>query len=166
MLKSTKIATFFGVISLIMFAITLYAAIDLNFFQGVWNGNQVTLNWETGTELNHSAFHIWRSTENLLIDVSFQIDTSQAERLTSGFILNPDSNPCTSQGYEYQYVNDTVDENREAYYYYLETFNCSDGNSEFQGSLEIIGGLKVTNPSIITPTPTNESQLYLPITTK
>ena len=153
--KSIKIATFLGLMSLVMFTMVLYAAIELNYFLGSWSGNQVTIKWETGTELDHAAFHVWRSTENLLIDSSFQIDTSQAVRLTNEFILNPDENPCSQQGHKYEFVDNTVDENEDAYYYYLESFNCSDGKSEFQGNLRRIGGLEISNLSL--------TRLYLPI---
>jgi len=165
----------FSLFTLLFITTTLYAALDLEYFTAnEWKTGDtaITLRWKTGTELGHSAFHVWRSIENLPIE-NFQIDTSNADRLTNQFLLNPDNNPCTQQGYEYEYADETINNQEDAYYYYLETFNCSDGGSEFQGYLDRIGGVEVRNPAFPTPTPTATAtatntpvaitQLFLPL---
>ena len=99
MFKSKAIESLLGLLSLLaLFVITtaVYSAIELNYFTAEWNGDQVTLRWETGTELNHAGFHVWRSTQNLEVDENFQIDKDQAQRVTDQLILNPDQNPLYS----------------------------------------------------------------------
>lgn len=176
MFHPIKTLAILGAVLLSLFAMAVYAAVGLNYFQGQWNGHQITLYWETGTELDHAAFHVWRSTENLPTD-SGGIDRSRAERLTEAFLLNSDQNPCTSQGYTYEYIDETVDNYQQVYYYYLESFNCSDGTSEFQGNLNTIDGLEIQNsgtPAVtatrratVTPsttrTPYRSARLYLPL---
>lgn len=128
------------------------AAVELNFFVGAWNvtTEEVTLTFETGSEVDHSFFDVWRSTSNLPIDpVTLQINTSQAERLNIAPIINPDGF-CAIDGHLYTYVDDTVVASQGTYFYYLESFPCAGGaDSEFSG--DGLGGLAVSRPGAVPP---------------
>jgi hypothetical protein len=119
-----------------------YASVSLSRFEGQWNasGTAVLLQWETGSETNHLRFNLWRSTENLPISASGQIDTSRAIKVEE---FPPSQAACSSAGHQYPiYTDDTVDPNVDTYYYYLESVNCTTG-SEFEGAATG-GGLEVT----------------------
>ncbi|MGH2542218.1 MAG: hypothetical protein ACRDIB_05465, partial [Ardenticatenaceae bacterium] len=149
-------AAIFALLAVLLLASTVavYADVDITFFAGTWGDDAVNLAWGTGSEINISGFHVWRSEENLPIDENGQIPTSLATRLTEEPITA--HNPCTPTGDEsYTYVDDTVSDNVDVYYYYLEAIDqCIGTGSEFVGDGD--SGLEVTNPG-----PPN---LYLPIT--
>src|SRR5687767_8747093 len=95
-------------ILLLASTVAVHADVDITFFIGSWSGESVNLAWGTGSEINISGFHVWRSESNLPIDENGQIDTSQATQLTAAPI--PADNPCTGVGSDdpYTFVDDTV----------------------------------------------------------
>jgi hypothetical protein len=139
-------------ILLLSLASAAYAAVELASFEGEWDegNNQITLTWETGSETHHSAFKVWRSTENIPID---EINTPKATDITEeladqAVILNPVGS-CTADGHDYEYTDETINENETDYYYYLESLPCAGSGSTFYGDLNNEpNGLKVDNPSV------------------
>jgi len=128
------------------------AAVTLESFSAVWQGDEVTLDFATGSEIDHAAFHVWRSDTNI---PPSDVNSSNATRLTTNPILG--QNACSSGTGLYTYV-DNVDTEEDIYYYYLESIACGSGGTVFFGSLEEENsGLAVTNtgaPPLV--------ELYLP----
>ncbi len=139
-----------SLVLLLALAVTAYAAVELEYFSGAWNDATVVLVWGTGSETDTAGFHVWRSESDLPI-VEGQIDTSQATRVTSDPIVNPDGICNPQSGYDYTFTDVTVDEEQMVYYYYLESLNCSVG-SEFYGEGE--SGLAVEQ---------SDGKLFLPL---
>lgn len=132
---------------------TAFASVSLESFEGTWVGDTVTLEFATGSEIDHAAFHVWRSTSNI---VPSEVNSGNATRLTASPIVG--ENACTAVGSDYIYEDDTVDTSAASYYYYLESIPCSGGSSSFYGSLQNDqSGLEVVNPG--TPP---DRKLYLP----
>lgn len=133
--------------SLFVLAVAL-AAVELSYFHGSWQGNQVVLHFGTGSETDHAAFYVWRSTTDLPI-VNGQIDTSQATRLNPASpIVNPDG-PCANTGQDYQFTDGTASPSPGVYFYYLESLDCTSGGSTFYGAGD--GGLRVAPNRIYMP---------------
>jgi hypothetical protein len=135
-------------------SMSVYAAVTLESFTGVWQADEVTLAFETGSEIDHAAFHVWRSTTNI---IPGEVNSSNATRLTENPIIG--QNACNAGQGTYTYVDDTVEVDEDVYYYYLESLPCTSGDTVFFGALDSKdSGLAVTNPG----TPENIT-LYLPL---
>jgi hypothetical protein len=179
-LNSKSIPLLLTLVSILLLSLAsaAYAAVALASFEGVWDesNNKITLTWETGSENDHSAFKVWRSTENLTI-TDDQIETGDAQDITEeladqAVILSP-SGGCNATGNHYEYTDETIDEDETDYYYYLESLDCRAGSdSTFYGALnDEPNGLKILNPAeesepTATKTPTATPSgfiLHLPI---
>ncbi len=143
-----------AVLLLVIGSAVAHASVTLSRFEGEWNasGTAVLLQWETGSEVNHLRFNLWRSTENLPINASGQINTSRATKVEE---FQPSEAACSAQGFQYPiYTDDTVNPAVDTYYYYLESINCGGTGSEFEGAATG-GGLEVTKGGIL--------ETYLPL---
>jgi hypothetical protein len=128
-----------------------HASVDLNYFVGEFQGNQVVLRFETASETDHAAFYLWRSTTNLPI-TDGQLDTTLATRVNAenAPILNPNGF-CTLEGHTYTYTDTTVSAAVNVYYYYLESIDCTTGNSTFYGNEANSAGLMVSRHVLYLP---------------
>lgn len=127
--RMTKIVLLLVLITI--FAVSaVWAAVTLQNFEGHWGGNRVTLIFSTGSEIDHSGFHVWRSEFNLDPE---NVNSTTATRLTTSPIIG---NPCEALGFDYEYEDTTVDTTEYAYYYYLESLGCSSSAPEFFGSMD------------------------------
>lgn len=134
-----------------------YAAVDLAYFTGEWDSDEVTLEWQTGSEGDTLGFFVWRSEEDLQLS-SGNLDTSRATRLNaSNPIVNPDG-PCNAlNSHTYTFTDETAAEG-ETYYYFLENRNCgSGGDSDFYGEdgNDTGSGVRVGDAAAPTATRTN-----------
>ncbi len=131
--------------------------VAITYFDGEWDGvsNSVTLEFGTGSEVDHAAFHVWRSSSNVPPD---DVSPNNAQRLTHGPILA--ENACSAApGSEYIYLDTTVSATQDVYYYYLESIACSSAEPEFYGSGKIPdSGLAVVNPNV-----PPDKRLYMPL---
>jgi hypothetical protein len=109
------------------------AAITLVYFIAIIGNNQITLKWETGTELNHAGFFVQKSLQpnGSFIRINPVIIPAQGDNLV---------------GAVYQYVDTSVG-NGATYWYRLESMNTS-GQSDYSNVVQAAAG---TTP---TPTPT------------
>lgn len=138
----------------LLFSLSLlaWASVDLEYFVGSWQGDSVLLEWATGSEGDTLGFYVWRSTEPLPI-INGQIDQTQATKLNPDEpIVNPDGACNLLNSQEYEYVDNTVSDEVEVYYYYLENIGCNN-SSTFYGEGE--SGLPIAE---------SEFTLYLPVT--
>lgn len=127
-------------IAALMFVLVsrVHAAVDVNFFNGSWQGDVVVLAWESASELDIAGFQVWRSDTNLPVSEG-QIDKSQATSVGDPI---PAQIGCGgSSGAFYSYTDPSVDPNQPVYYYYLEVFDCSGGSEFYDGNES--GGLRV-----------------------
>lgn len=124
---------------------TALASVSLENFEGSWNEepNEVTLLFATGSEIDHAAFHVWRSTANVPPSA---VNQQNATRITITPILG--ENACTSGAANYEFIDDTISVTEDRYFYYLESLSCT-GGSEFYGALDVLeSGLEVRNPNV------------------
>lgn len=139
---------------LLLTVVPAYASVSLESFTGSWTGNVVTLEFSTGSEVDHAGFHVWRSDTNVAPE---DVNSTTATRLTDELIVS--SSACSLTGFDYVYEDTTVDGGVEVYYYYLESFPCSSADPTFYGDLQNEGsGLAIANPG--EPALTT---LYLPL---
>ena len=92
--------------------------VELTSFTATANGNDVTLNWSTATELNNQGFEIQRSTEG-------------KEFFTFGFV---NGHGTTTEQQYYSYADKNLDNGK--YYYRLKQVDY-DGSYEYSGVVEI-----------------------------
>lgn len=121
----------FVLCALLLVVSVAYASVDILNFQAIWQGNQVNLSWQTGNELDHTGFHVWRSEENLPI-VNGKIDFTRSVRLSPSMIRNP-ATACTSSGSSYTFQDRNVIDTDQRFYYYLESYNCNNSETVFMG---------------------------------
>lgn len=139
---------------LLLTILPAYASVSLESFTGSWAGDEVTLEFSTGSEIDHAGFHVWRSATNLAPE---DVNSTTATRLTSGLIIG--GSACTATGFDYTYVDTTIDNGEDVYYYYLESIACGTADPTFYGDLQEEGsGLVIANPG--EPALTT---LYLPL---
>lgn len=166
-MQKSKIAlmTLTLVLGILLTAGLAQAAVELSRFEGRWETspqNKIFLLFETGSETQHAYFDVWRSTENLPITAN-QIDTSRATRIiptsenddteiVNGSVRNGDG-PCSAAGQIYE-VSDLPASGDTVYYYYLESYSCSGGDTEFHGNEGDTAGLEVRRPGSEAPTNT------------
>jgi hypothetical protein len=124
--------------------LTAYAAVNLEYFSGAWQGDRVILEFGTEQESDHAAFHVWRSTANVPPEA---VNASNAVRVTDEPIIAQYA--CYVGSGDYIYIDDTVEADEDVYYYYLESFNCGPGGPEIYGAIEQENsGLSVLNPKV------------------
>ncbi len=127
------------------------AAVDLTYFVGEWVGDEVVLEWGTGSEADNAGFNVWRSDENLPV-VDGQVPGLDGEPLNATLITNPSGPNCqASSAADYTYIDDTVANDQGPYYYYLQSINCTGGGSTFYGAPEEEGGLRVGTNILFLP---------------
>ncbi len=120
------------------------ASVSLEDFDGSWTASDgVVITFETGSENEHAAMHVWRSTTDISPD---DVNNTTATRLTTQPIIG--QNACSaSGGATYDYPDTTASASVATYYYFLESISCN-GPSEFYGDDDRAnGGLRLNNPS-------------------
>lgn len=134
-------------------AAMVQAAVSLEAFTGSWSGNTVTLEFATGSEIEHAAFHVWRAANDIAPN---QVTSNTATRLTTSPILGQSA--CTSGSGDYTFVDSNLGSGT-TYYYFLESITCGSSDSEFYGAInDPDSGLRLTSPNApatATPTPSN-----------
>lgn len=117
------------------------AAVSLESYTGSWTGNTVTLEFATGSEIEHAAFHVWRSSTDINPN---QVSNTTATRLTTSPIRGDSA--CTSGSGDYEFVDDQLGSGT-TYFYFLESISCGSG-TEFYGAIDDEdSGLRLTNGS-------------------
>lgn len=143
---SIKRIIFIGVIGICTLFATYvtYADVTLLTFNGGWDAQEgVILHFATENDIDHAAFHVWRSTENLDPD---NVNTANATRVTVSPILSEYA--CQGEGSSYTFTDTAIEENITEYYYYLETIPCAPNFPIFYGDLmDSNSGFRVTNPN-------------------
>ena len=92
--------------------------VELSSFTATSNGNEVTLNWSTATEVNNQGFEIQRSVEG-------------KEFFTIGFV---NGHGTTTEQQNYSYSDRNLDNGK--YYYRLKQVNF-DGSYEYSDVVEV-----------------------------
>ena len=132
------------------------AAVDLLYFRTQSGVNNITLQWETATEIDNAGFYIQRSLE---INAGYQ-------RITSFIASQGDQ--FTGHYYEY---NDQTVSSGIGYYYKLEIVSAG-GDSEYSDAVN--GIINVSTPTTTTtqainptntPTPTSTNVVSIPTST-
>ncbi|MCB9127908.1 MAG: hypothetical protein H6638_08395 [Ardenticatenales bacterium] len=140
-------------LALLLASTVAHAAVELSYFEGVWNaGENPIIEWGAGSQLDSAVYHLWRSSSNLQV-TGGTLNTAQAERIAT----YPAPNACTQFGDDFTHVDNTASNSVAIYYYFLESTNCSSGGSVFYGDNgnEDGPGVAVPNPnSQGAPTPT------------
>ncbi len=106
--------------AMLLFTSMTHAAVDITSFRAVWEGDDIRVTWQTGSQIDHAFFNLWRSEENLPI-VDGQIDLERANRVNTSAIIG--ANPCTANGDAYTLLDRGVPLDAETMYYYLESAN-------------------------------------------
>lgn len=83
------------------------AAVTLEDFAAMAQGEAVRVQWTTAMELENLGFHLWRGTD----------ESGPSERLNAALI--PSQSPGGTQGYSYEFLDSNV-EVGTLYYYWLE----------------------------------------------
>lgn len=99
---------------------TAQASVTLSDFRAVGSASQITLLWETATELDNFGFHLWRAQVNNLDDAS---------RITANLIPSQVGGQPIGASYEYE---DNTAQPDVLYYYWLEAVDVN-GLSAFYG---------------------------------
>jgi len=99
-------------------ATSLVVPVELTSFTATANGNDVTLNWSTATELNNQGFEIQRSTE-------------VKEFFTVGFV---NGHGTTTEQQNYSYVDRNLDDGK--YFYRLKQVDYN-GSYEYSNVIEV-----------------------------
>lgn len=157
MIKIYKsLALVFVIVILFVQTQLVNAAVDLLYFRTQSGVNNITLQWETATEIDNAGFYIQRSLE---INAGYQ-------RITSFIASQGDQ----FTGHYYEYIDQTVSSGI-LYYYKLEIISAS-GNSVYSDAVNGIINISTptsTNTQAIIPTNTTTSTPtnvdYLPTTT-
>ena len=95
--------------------------VELTFFTGVENGNQIDLYWETATEVNNYGFDVERS-----------FSSPGMDWMTIGFV---EGNGNSNSSKYYNYIDKNI--RRSGIYYYRLKQIDNDGQFEFSSIVEI-----------------------------
>jgi hypothetical protein len=130
------VGIFVGVIVTISIALSASASVTIVYFRAIPGDEEITLQWETATELDNAGFFINRS-DNI---------DGQYQRINST-IIPAEGDGLT--GATYEFVDDDVI-NGQTYWYKLETIDFGQ-NSQFYDPVSAVPG------STPTPTPTEDT---------
>ena len=144
-----------ALLGLLLFAVVAQAAVELLYFTGVWTNDGSLLSWGTESEQDSQGFYLWRSTENLQV-VNGTLNTAQATKV-SPFIPGVNGGCDPLNGDDYSFTDTTANPNEDAYYYFIESLNCSSAGSVFYGDNGNLDG------SGVLVVPGASSRLFLPV---
>jgi hypothetical protein len=137
-------AILFSTILLPLGVSMVQAAVTLEAFTGSWTGSTVTLQFATGSEIDHAAFHVWRSTSNLRPE---DVTTSNATRLTDEPIIGQNACQGGGGGGSYSHTDNNLG-SATTYYYFLESLSCQSSSTEFLGAIgDPDSGLRLNSPN-------------------
>lgn len=118
--------------------LTSHAAVTLIYFRGHGMQGFIRLEWATATELDNAGFYILRS----------DTDTGSYTRISQFIPTGPDS----ITGYQYSYIDSNV-VNEIGYWYQLEMVD-TEGESTYDGPIQVIAGVYATEAPTATTTAT------------